>query len=340
MSELNWQSYADLTRPSKEVRNVDKPAAIPWKHIWLFIATVISTMVMGAENVGTSFFEILKDPSLILLGWQYSFALLLILTCHEFGHYFAAKYHRIDVTLPYYIPLPLFGLGLHFGTMGAVIRLKSPIPSRRALLDVAVAGPIAGFIVSLFFLAYGFNQLPAPEGIQQYVDKIHAPILENTPQVEGEDAAPMVYIELGKSLLFYYFTDFFSNGRLPMSEAYHFPFIFAGWIGLLITAINLLPIGQLDGGHVSYALFGSKAKYISYLAFSSIGIYSAFLIWKYGGLGAMWVLLMGLLLFIGLRHPPTMDDADQLGPIRIFLGWLCIAIFIVCFIPMPFFVDF
>ncbi len=339
MSELNWQSYADLTRPSDTVRNVNKPAIIPWKHIFLFLATVISTMVMGAENVGTSFLEILQDPSLILLGWQYSFALLLILTFHEFGHYFAAKYHRIDVTLPYYIPLPLFGLGLHFGTMGAVIRLKSPIPSRRALLDVAVAGPIAGFIVSLIFLAYGFNQLPTSAGIQAYVDQIHGPMLANTPSDDPNAAPTMINIELGKSLLFYYFTDFFSDGRLPMGEAYHFPFIFAGWIGLLITAINLLPIGQLDGGHVAYALFGARAKYISYLAFGSIAAFSAFLIWKYGGMGLMWVLLMGLLLFIGLRHPPTMNDHDELGPTRKFLGWLCIAIFIVCFIPMPIFVD-
>lgn len=298
-----------------------------WLNILLFLATIATTMMMGASLLGYGIDAIIEHPAYLLFGWKYSFAVLTILTFHEFGHYFAARWHKLNVTLPFYIPLPLPG-AFHFGTMGAFIRLKSPLPDRRALMDVAVAGPLAGFVVSLTFLFYGYLTMPGLEGIIAHVETIH-PWPTTSPQ-EGE-----FVLTLGKSLLFSLFNDGLGQGLIPMSEIYHFPFIFAGWVGLLVTAINLIPIGQLDGGHTVYALFGSKATTMSRLAFGGLIGMSVFLYIDRGAAGTMWVPWMIILSLIGLRHPPTYNDRLELTAGRRQLGWLCIIIFIICFMPLP-----
>jgi membrane-associated protease RseP (regulator of RpoE activity) len=142
-------------------------------------------------------------------------------------------------------------------------------------------------------------------------------------------------LTLGKSLLFSLFNDGMGQGLIPMSEIYHFPFIFAGWVGLLVTAINLIPIGQLDGGHTVYALFGSKATTMSRLAFGGLIGMSIFLYIDRGAAGTMWVPWMIILALIGLRHPPTYNDRLELTTGRRQLGWVCIFIFIICFMPLP-----
>ena len=289
-----------------------------WLNILLFLVTIFTTMTAGALLKGKDFFQ---DFSLILFGWKYSFAVLAILTSHEMGHYIAARWHKIKVTLPYYIPI--FLPGFHFGTMRAFIKIKSQIPNREALLDVGIAGPLAGFVVSILCLIYGYAILPDFQGIVAYVETIHP-----------WDMQGGVNIVLGKSLLFSFFNDFIGGGRLPMNEIYHFPFIFAGWIGILVTAINLIPIGQLDGGHILYSLIGNRARRVGLIAFSALFLLNLYLLVEY--LSAIWMLwIILILILIRFKHPPTLNDHIELTPIRQFLGWLCLFIFSICFIPMP-----
>lgn len=304
-------------------RSIDVTSSRVWINVALFIITIFTTMMAGAVLIGKDYFA---DFSNIIYGWKYSLAVLAVLTAHEFGHYFAARYHQISATLPYYIPLPL--PGFHFGTLGAFIKIKSPIQNRFALLDVGAAGPISGFVVSLFFLILGYTSLPNSEGIIQFVETIHP---------WGDLGEGGINLVLGKSLLFAFFNDFLAGGRLPMNEVYHFPFIFAGWIGLLITAINLMPIGQLDGGHILYALVGRQARLIGVSAFALLIILNLFLIIQYFSfVWVLWIILIFVL--IGFRHPPTMNDRVSLNSPRMVTGWFCLGLFIVCFPPLPLFI--
>lgn len=304
-------------------RSIDVTSSRVWINVALFIITIFTTMMAGAVLIGKDYFA---DFSNIIYGWKYSLSVLAVLTAHEFGHYFAARYHQISATLPYYIPLPL--PGFHFGTLGAFIKIKSPIQNRFALLDVGAAGPISGFVVSLFFLILGYTSLPNSEGIIQFVETIHP---------WGDLGEGGINLVLGKSLLFAFFNDFLAGGRLPMNEVYHFPFIFAGWIGLLITAINLMPIGQLDGGHILYALVGRQARLIGVSAFALLIILNLFLIIQYFSfVWVLWIILIFVL--IGFRHPPTMNDRVSLNSPRMVTGWFCLGLFIVCFPPLPLFI--
>lgn len=300
-------------------------------HIFLFIISIFATMMVGAANLGYPWDSMADDFMIIFQGWEYSFAVLFILTCHEMGHYLAARWHRLNVSLPFYIPLPIPYL-FHFGTMGAFIRIKSPIPNRIALMDVAVAGPLAGFVATLICLVYGYATLPDAETVNAYIETVHmrAGILP--------DMDLNFTLTMGNSLLFYFFNEIIGGGYVPMSEIYHFPFIFAGWIGFFITALNLIPIGQLDGGHIVYALFGQKARQINYAAYGALGLLTIYLIMTLGVIGSFWILWMVILKFIGLRHPPTLYDAIRIPAERSKLGWACIAIFVLCFIPLPIYI--
>ena len=294
-----------------------------WLHVLLFLVTIFSTMVAGAGLLQKDYFS---DWRNIFYGWKYSLAILCILTFHEFGHYFAARYHQIKATLPYYLPLPL--PGFHFGTLGAFIRMRSPIQDRQALLDVGATGPIAGFICSLIFIAIGYYQLPDLQGIIAFVETMHPWDMKEVG----------VNIVLGKSLLFAFFNDILSDGRLPMNEIYHFPYLFAGWIGLLITSINLIPIGQLDGGHILYALVGKKARLVGISAFILLLLLNVILILGY--FSFIWVLWIILIFFIiGFRHPPTLNDKQILGLPRTLTGWFCLFLFILCFPPLPLYIK-
>lgn len=189
-------------------------------------------------------------------GALFAALLLGFLATHEFGHYFAAVYHKVRVTLPYFIPIPL-----GIGTMGAVIRIKEQIHSTKKLFDVGVSGPVAGFVVSLGILLYGFATLPDPSFIENFSG--HEAVIEHIQQTgEFPDEAPEApdgvgTIIIGNTLLYSFLASFFDNVP-PMYEMYHYPFLFAGWLGLFFTALNLMPIGQLDGGHILYSLIGFK----------------------------------------------------------------------------------
>ncbi len=231
------------------------------KHLGLFIATFITISVIGSVFVGFGEGITLLGPLALpgsddlLRGALFATLLLSFLTFHEFGHYFAAVYHRISVSLPYYIPLPL-----GIGTLGAVIRIKERIHETKKLFDIGIAGPLAGFIVSLIVLFIGFTTLPDPSFVQNFSghEELKAYVAEYgsypTEQLTTPDGSTLI---VGETLLYTFTSSFFDNVP-PMWEMYHFPFLFAGWLGLFFTALNLMPVGQLDGGHILYSLLGYK----------------------------------------------------------------------------------
>ncbi len=294
-----------------------------WINIALFIVTFISTLFVGALYGATNI-ESLSDlyhPGFLLQGLPFALTLLGILGAHEFGHYFAARYHKVSVTLPYFIPMPL-----GFGTLGAVIQMKEPVPDRRKLFDIGVAGPLAGSALAVPLLLAGLATSP--------VSVIHA--------------TPGAMLE-GNSIL-YYFAKFAVFGQpLPNPQTgidvMMNQVTFAAWIGLLVTAINLLPVGQLDGGHAVYALFGKNAKYINIsmlvimglLAIAGIGQLQRLFppLVSVGYLG--WFVWLGLIAFlIGPFHPPALDDVNELDPYRRVVGYFVIFLIIVLFVPVPF----
>ena len=195
----------------------------------------------------------------ILDGFRFGGSLLLFLTVHEFGHYFAARRHLVSTSLPYYIPFPFNGIG----TFGAVIRIRQQIPSMRKLFDIGAAGPLAGFVVALVVLIVGFATLPGPdylEGMPGH-ERLKEHIAQNgafPDEIISEEADEQsVTLMVGMTPLYWLISTFFDDVP-PMWEMYHYPLLFAGWLGLFFTALNLLPVGQLDGGHILYALVGPK----------------------------------------------------------------------------------
>ena len=301
-------------------------------HIGLFFLTFITTTMGGVYWGGSDPYEITNFTR----GLTYSILILFIISAHEFGHYFAAKLHKVDVTLPYYIPFPFLFLN-PFGTMGAVIRMRSRASTRKALFDIGVAGPIAGWIASVIILIIGFTTLPSIE----FLFKIHPEYAMNGVLVQGET--------FGYSILFWSFEKLFasSSGFMPpMNEVYHYPFLCAGWFGLLITALNMVPAGQLDGGHISYTMFGSKNS-------SVVGHIVVGILFVMGLLGLLplldinlnigslnWIVWALLITFaIKIKHPPTVDDdPEPLSKTRMAIGWFTFIILIISFAPVPIYI--
>ena len=282
----------------------------------LFLATVGTTLwVGGALGIAAEAPELFRDTGgarsglawtllWIRYGIPYSFSLLLILLCHEFGHYLTARHYRVDASLPYFLPMPFTIVG----TLGAFIRIRSPFPNRRALIDVGLAGPIAGFLVCLPLLAAGVaSSRPgpmAPHGLQ-----------------------------FGEPILFRLFASVFGPA-VPAGEVlYLSPMGLAAWFGLLVTAINLLPMGQLDGGHALYAVLRGRAVRFSrtvHLLMFPLALWSpTWLVWG----------LLCLLLGARRPHPPTLDDAAPLDRSRQLLAAAGVVTFLLCFTPEPIVMD-
>ena len=247
--------FSSLDEPEeKKAVKPGRPAII--KHSLLFVITFISVAFMaGVSFVGkTATAEHFMD----LILWEgVLFAALFLgfLGAHEFGHYFAAVYHRIETTLPYFIPVPIIS---PIGTVGAVIRIKERIDETKKLFDIGVAGPVAGFIVSILILLYGFLTLPEPEFIDNFAG--HESTITYIEEEGTFPDEPIVeeagqLLVLGNTLLYDLMASFFDDAP-PLWEVYHYPFLFAGWLGLFFTALNLMPVGQLDGGHILYSLLG------------------------------------------------------------------------------------
>jgi len=379
----------------------------PWLHLLLFGLTLVSTVYAGGQWVNRVLYYEAQGETLSLffatvpMGWvvdglRYAIPLLGFLTVHEFGHYFAARHHRVKTSLPYYIPFPFNGIG----NFGAVISIRQAVPSTRKLFDIGVAGPLAGFVVALGALIYGFATLPPPEYLLDLSGhealKTHIQQYGTFPSTPPDPGPGAMVIVVGQTPLFWLMSQFFANVP-PMYEVYHYPVLFAGWLGLFFTALNLLPVGQLDGGHVLYALLGAKwhrllARGFVFLLLLSGGIgfieeiqpalyemgalwgHSAWMIlavifygylyrifrgqhrymsaalagllsgvggasligaplMNYGYTGwLVWTLL--IVFLVRVDHPPVVHE-ERLTPRRRMLGYLAIAIFILCFSIRP-----
>jgi len=241
--------------------------------------------------------------TLIVGGPAYSFTIILILLGHEMGHYFMSRRHQIRATLPFFLPLPL----PPFGTLGAVIRMESSISSRKALFDTGVAGPFTSLILSIPAIVIGLT-------ISQVIPASH---------VKGE------MIRLGDPLLFTFIQHLVMRDVPTNYEIVLHPIAYAGWVGLFVTALNLLPVGQLDGGHIAYALFGRRSRAIFLITIAVMAFITIFY-------NPGWLLLVILFIIFGFRHPSPMDDQTPLDGKRKFLGGLAFFAFILSFTPTPF----
>ncbi len=259
--ESSLEAEFEVLSSSEEPKNRPGLKTI-LKHLGLFILTFICVTVVGSVFVGyggeVTFLGPLGLPGETDLWRGALFACLLLgfLTFHEFGHYFAAVYHNIRVSLPYYIPIPV-----GIGTLGAVIRIKEKIHQTKKLFDVGVAGPIAGFMVALVILLIGFATLPEPSYVENFAghEELKAYVAEHGtfPDYITDRVEEGQVLLVGETLLYSFLASFFDNVP-PMWEMYHYPFLFAGWLGLFFTALNLMPVGQLDGGHILYSLLGYR----------------------------------------------------------------------------------
>ena len=298
--EWPWPAKAE---PSPRVAS-GVPERIPPIHLILFGATVFTTVLAGAMQQGVVPWE---TPWQLYKGLPFSLTLLIILLSHEMGHYLSARYHNLNVSLPYFLPAP--PIPFLIGTLGAFIRIRSPILNKPALLDVGAAGPLSGVMVALPLLVFGLQ-----------LSEI---------KVLPAEAQELGGIVLGESLLFQ-FLSWLTVGSLPSDHhiILH-PMAFAGWIGLLVTNINLIPVGQLDGGHVAYALFGEKAARIGQ-AFFFLLIFLGIFYWP------GWFVWVAILYFMGFSHPAPLEFWVALDRRRRCIGFLTVAVFVLTFMPAPF----
>ncbi len=299
-------------------------ARLSWRsvrlNVLLFALTVVSVFDVGAVNEAGQH----GTPYHLLAGWKFAVPLLGILLAHEFGHYFAARYHRVPASLPYFIPLPRLG---YFGTMGAVIAMDGQIRSRNALLDIGASGPLAGMVVAIPVLFWGIA---------------HSPVM----MLHG------AYDQEGQSLL-YAAVKWLVHGPIPAGYDVNLhPAAEAGWAGLLVTMINLLPFGQLDGGHVAYALFGERQnRFAPWFRRALLPLFALnlahFLVSvrtfnvEHVSLAVMnslfwlvWYALLGVLARMsGRDHPPF--DPGPLSGFRRAIAWVTLALFVLLFMPTP-----
>jgi len=301
----------------------------PWQHLVLFAATMLSTMAAGAlmagvDPLGTQLFRLGETTipyptrlnlSALVLGAPFALPFLGVLLVHEMGHYVAARIHRVRATLPYFIPFPpYFSI---IGTVGAFIRLKGPTVRRAILFDVGAAGPLASFAVSLPLLAIGLVLSRVAPGRAT----LEAPFVI---QFAGQP------LWLGDGVIVHLLATWFAPGVLGDTPILLHPLALAGWLGLFVTALNLLPLGQLDGGHILYALLPKhqgRAARIFLLALFPLG----FLWWGWWA----WVLLIVALHRGRVDHPSVVQPEASVGRARRTLGWLLLAIFVLTFVPVP-----
>jgi membrane-associated protease RseP (regulator of RpoE activity) len=281
------------------------------RSLLLFLVTVASVFLAGALEV-----TVVRGHALLVLdaagGIALAVGLLSILLAHEMGHYLACRRYGVDATLPHFIPSPWFpAIGLTFwqpvsmvGTFGAFIRIRSPIPHRRALFDIGIAGPLAGFAVCLPVLWLGIRQA--------------------TVQPLAPDAGALF---LGEPLVFQWLARLL-HGPIGADQTLVIGKLgLAAWFGLLVTALNLMPIGQLDGGHVTYALLRERARLIS-----RIGSWVCVALVYFGPSWILWAVLVRVL---GRRHPATLDDSEPVGRGRVLVGIVALVVFVLCFVANP-----
>lgn len=267
-------------------------------NLLLFLATLGTTLFVGAVMEGAS---PLQSPASLLAGMPFSVSLLLILGCHELGHYLTARSYGVQVSLPYFVPLPLPPMG----TMGAIIRMRSPIPNRKVLFDVGISGPLLGLVVAIPILVLGLWLSPVKS-------------ISGIGWQEGNSLA-------------YLFLKWLLKGPIPPgADVMLHPFAFAGWLGFFVTALNLLPLSQLDGGHIAYAMVGPLFRKLVWGAVG--GLVVLFLVSRWEG----WLVWVVLTVALGLRHPPPLDDLTPLDPTRRRLAILAFILLVALLPPLPF----
>ena len=316
------EPLGEAPQPTDEPPRFPLSPAVPAKtrshvYIGLLVLTIVTTTLAGASQY--YYFSLgfnaarnaaapdLASASYYLKGLWYSLTVLAILGCHEMGHYLACRYYGVDVTLPFFLPSPPI-LPLATGTFGAFIRIRSRIPSRVALFDIGLAGPVAGFVIAVPVLFLGMA-------------------LSVTEQLPSDFQG----VELGEPLLFK-LAEWAVWGTLPQGmEINMHPMVFAAWFGMLATALNLFPAGQLDGGHVAYAVLGRRSTQLTLATvITAVGltVYSTgWLVWT--------ILLLLMIVFIGPEHPPTLDDEIPLGRGRLIMAVVGVVMLILCFTAAP-----
>ena len=342
--DLTARDRSSLQGPveAAEPLRVERSSPRHWVNALLFALTVLTVFQVGAESwvvgnaVDLSWTALLKgqtNPKWLLQGWIFAVPLLSILLAHEFGHYIAARIHRVPASLPYFIPIPL----PPFGTMGALIKMRGRIASRNVLLDIGAAGPLAGLTVAIPVIVWGLLH-----------SEVH-PVTGHGMQ-EGQ-------------CLLYWLLKWMTVGPIPDGhDVFLHPVALAGWTGLFVTMINLLPVGQLDGGHIAYALFGPKQNKIArwvhggllpLLFAGNLGVNIARAIstgWAdvggsplahpagtalllLGNGAAFWLVWFLVNRFIGRTHPPT--EEGELSPVRTLVAVACLVLFVLLFMPTP-----
>jgi membrane-associated protease RseP (regulator of RpoE activity) len=343
MSQLT-ETTPPAVAPRSIVRNFIPPKARQWLlHGLMFLLTAITTTLSGIVWVGSPALDAAATSSaaeagggagsLLLIPWSYitgitwlvgqaltnsailmpglkfSLSLLAILTAHEFGHYLYCRHYGVNATLPFFIPQPP---GLLPGTFGAFIKMKSPVPSRRALFDIGLAGPLAGFAVVIPIAFAGVRTL------KQFPGAVGGGITFHDP------------------LLFRLIASVYSiNLEIP---ALVNPYYLAAWVGLLVTALNLMPVGQLDGGHGTFSIFGQRAHWwIGRIAFVTMALIS-FLGWWWHSSPSGFVYVALLAVMLRVRHPAP-ENMEPLGTARTVIGIITLIVFVLCFLPFPITID-
>lgn len=332
------ESVQEIT-PFVNIPAATRPAVRPttreWlRHIALFLLTVVTTTIAGIITAAPEIdipepplagvidylmfiprfyldavFGILlfsfQHPRLLVDGLTFSAALLAILTAHEMGHYIACRRYRVNATLPYFIPAPPLFLA---GTFGAFIKIKSPIPSRRALFDIGLAGPLAGFVVAVPISILGILYMQPANSNLSYA------IIFNDP------------------LLFRLLSKLLNVPLDPYAAAN--PYYMAAWIGILVTSLNLMPVGQLDGGHGTFAVFGKRVHHLTgRIAFAATAVLTVLGFWWHGSpSGFLYTVLLGVMLRVRHPQPGTMEP---LGNKRLVVAVITLVVFVLCFWPFP-----
>jgi membrane-associated protease RseP (regulator of RpoE activity) len=304
-----YHSFSDPGGPTVGVFESSRRQRRRWAlHLALFLLTLALATLNGGLwghyddsflETHQSSLEMILSRELLIQGLLFSIPLLTILTCHEMGHYIACRRHRLDVSLPFFIPFPI-GLG----TLGAVIRIREPIRTRRQLIDIGAAGPIAGFVVLVPFLVYG--------------------MLGSEIAAQGDQPG---FLSFGKPLLFRLLVDLLQITVPEGSVMLLHPVGAAAWFGMLITLFNLLPFAQLDGGHIWYALLGRAHRIVVWPLLVVLAVM--------GALWFGWWIWIAITLLLKVHHPPADDERMPLGAPRLAVALLSILIFILCFTPAP-----
>ncbi|HZG39294.1 MAG TPA: site-2 protease family protein [Nodosilinea sp.] len=295
--------------PNPQPQGSDRPKTLsrPGLALGLLLVTLFTTTAVGTYLAGVTETQLQEAPALILQGLPYALGLLFILGCHEMGHYLAARRYGMRVTLPYFIPVPFF-----LGTLGAFIQMKSPVPNRRALFDVGIAGPLSGLVVAVPLLLWGLSQstvVPIPE--------------------EGSSLLNFEALDPKASLMLTLLSKLVLGAAVAADQAIHLhPIAIAGCLGLVVTALNLMPVGQLDGGHIVHAMYGQRiggivGQVARLLVFGLALVHPELMIWAI------------LLFFIPAADQPALNDVSELDDRRDFLGLVALTLLVMIVLPAP-----